>query len=282
MTVPRIALFALTGFGNAVLRALCREGIPPRLIVTEREPGPFPHYPESDLWQDAAAAGIPCFFDETGHAEVRNAKPDLLFVATYRKIVSAPVRAAARCAFNFHPSLLPRYRGPNPFFWVLRNGEARTGLTVHALTDEIDGGDIYWQRAYDITAHEDQGTLRRALAHLAGEAACDIAWQAAAASLVGRPQNAAEASYFGRPTESDRAVDLTGTIEQVCRQARPAMPVPGALAAGRIFTGIVEAYGTPAPGQPGSILFEDDHVCRVRVADGVVTFTTRPTTPSTR
>jgi len=58
----------------------------------------------------------------------------------------------------------------------------------------------------------------------------------------------------------------------VCHHSRAAMPAPGALWAGRTFIGIIDTYEVDAPGEAGSIVFEDESVCHVRVGDGVIVF----------
>jgi methionyl-tRNA formyltransferase len=48
---------------------------------------------------------------------------------------------------NGHPSLLPRYRGPSPVSWAIRNGETEIGFTFHRMDAELDTGAILAQRA---------------------------------------------------------------------------------------------------------------------------------------
>lgn len=52
------------------------------------------------------------------------------------------VNLAHHACINIHPSLLPKYRGPNPIFWQIRNGETQTGVTLHKVSEKIDAGDI--------------------------------------------------------------------------------------------------------------------------------------------
>ena len=56
---------------------------------------------------------------------------------------------------NTHPSLLPRYRGPNPLFRHFMNGETKGGLTVHRMDAGFDTGPILAQRAVEITPDDD-------------------------------------------------------------------------------------------------------------------------------
>ena len=46
---------------------------------------------------------------------------------------------------NFHPSILPLYRGPVPSIWCVRNEEEKTGFTLHKVTERIDEGEILYQ-----------------------------------------------------------------------------------------------------------------------------------------
>ncbi len=51
---------------------------------------------------------------------------------------------------NIHPSLLPKYRGSNPYFWMYMNMDMTAGVTLHYIDDNIDTGDIVAQRQYEI------------------------------------------------------------------------------------------------------------------------------------
>ncbi len=44
--------------------------------------------------------------------------------------------------FNFHPGLLPKYKGADPIFWQIRNRESKAGITVHLMTSKIDDGPV--------------------------------------------------------------------------------------------------------------------------------------------
>jgi len=51
---------------------------------------------------------------------------------------------------NLHPSLLPKYRGPSPEFWALKNGEKHIGITLHWINEGIDTGNILYQDEFKI------------------------------------------------------------------------------------------------------------------------------------
>ena len=60
---------------------------------------------------------------------------------------------------NMHPSMLPNYRGGNPYSRVILNNERETGVTVHFMSEEFDTGDIVAQEIYKLKPDETMGTL---------------------------------------------------------------------------------------------------------------------------
>lgn len=92
------------------------------------------------------------------------------------KVKALDVDAAVVCSFNYkipkvlmnsvkdgfinvHPSMLPKYRGGNPYSRVLMNGETETGVTIHFMDESFDTGDIIAQKAYHIHSKATMGTL---------------------------------------------------------------------------------------------------------------------------
>ena len=71
-----------------------------------------------------------------------------------KTITDLDVDAAVVCSFNYkipkkfinvHPSMLPKYRGGNPYSRVIMNGETETGVTIHFMDEVFDTGDIIAQ-----------------------------------------------------------------------------------------------------------------------------------------
>ena len=60
---------------------------------------------------------------------------------------------------NLHPSLLPAYRGANPYSRVIMNNEKETGVTIHHMSEEFDKGDIILQMKCPIEKNETMGSL---------------------------------------------------------------------------------------------------------------------------
>ena len=68
---------------------------------------------------------------------------------------------------NVHPSLLPRWRGAAPVERALMAGDARTGVTIHRTTAELDAGPIAAQEAFDIRPEDDAGAVNGRAAEVA-------------------------------------------------------------------------------------------------------------------
>ena len=77
--------------------------------------------------------------------------PKYLVSAYYRHIIKDDILELVEGrAINLHPSLLPDYRGCFSSVWAILNGETQTGITIHYVTSEVDGGNILVQKKIDI------------------------------------------------------------------------------------------------------------------------------------
>jgi methionyl-tRNA formyltransferase len=60
------------------------------------------------------------------------------------------LHAARKGSINYHTAILPRYRGRQPLFWALLNGEKEVGISIHEMDEELDNGPIIVQRAIPV------------------------------------------------------------------------------------------------------------------------------------
>ena len=83
---------------------------------------------------------------------VKSQNPDLIVVFYMSQLLRKNIFSIPRCgAINLHPSLLPKYRGPNPWFWKYYNHDLQSGVTVHYIDEGEDSGDIIYQESFDIS-----------------------------------------------------------------------------------------------------------------------------------
>jgi len=82
---------------------------------------------------------------------LKTISPDLVVVYSMSQLLSPEFLAVSRYGcINLHPSILPKYRGPNPCFWSYYNQDAESGVTLHYLDPGEDTGPIIDQRTYEV------------------------------------------------------------------------------------------------------------------------------------
>jgi methionyl-tRNA formyltransferase len=133
-------------------------------------------------------------------AHIKAIAPDLTVVVGFSRILKPPVIEIPRNGtINLHPSLLPKYRGPNPFYWLLQNNESTSGVTVHYVDAGIDSGDIILQEEFAIAPDETELTLRDKSASLGSRLLLETIGLIDQGRAPRVRQNEAEASYYSFP-----------------------------------------------------------------------------------
>ena len=83
--------------------------------------------------------------------EIKKYKPDLLVSILGNQIFKNQIiNLAPKGCLNLHTALLPKYRGLMPTFWVMKNDEKFTGVSVFYVDEEIDSGPIIIQEKVEI------------------------------------------------------------------------------------------------------------------------------------
>jgi methionyl-tRNA formyltransferase len=105
-------------------------------------------------WQLADRHGIPSHETSNINGEAARTflsalQPDILISAYFAQIIKAPVLGIPWMgALNVHPGWLPDYKGAMNYFWVVKNGEDRAGVSVHWMDEGIDTGAVLARRSF--------------------------------------------------------------------------------------------------------------------------------------
>ena len=87
--------------------------------------------------------------------------PDIIFVGSWsEKFEETTFNIPKIATINVHPSLLPKYRGPNPYLQVILNNEDETGVTFHIMDKNFDSGPILMQEKIKIEQFDNSKTLK--------------------------------------------------------------------------------------------------------------------------
>ena len=91
-------------------------------------------------------------------------KVDLIVLAGRMRIVSPKlINAFPNKIINLHPSMLPKYKGLHAIERALESGDNVTGVSVHYVNEELDGGEIILQEEVPILPEDDIESLTKAI-----------------------------------------------------------------------------------------------------------------------
>lgn len=169
--------------------------------------------------------------DPDGHLEtLERLRPDLVVSWFWTRKLSAAVRATAHHgAIGCHPSLLPRHRGPDPYFWAIASGDRETGVTVHRLDDTYDTGAMLAWRTLTIDDDDDAWSLARRLDRPSLALLREVVGRFAEGDIPADvAQDDARATEAPAPSDDDLALDPRAGIAPLLRRIRAAAPWPGA------------------------------------------------------
>lgn len=143
--------------------------------------------------------------DRDSVSRMKRAKPDLLVSIAGNQIYRKPViELAPYGCLNLHTALLPRYRGLMPSFWVLKNDEGYTGVSVFFVDEGVDSGPIVVQKKVEIgdrTLEE----LIRLTKKLGMESVIEAIEKVRSGNFYLQENSDSESSYYSFPTAADVA-----------------------------------------------------------------------------
>ena len=130
---------------------------------------------------------------------------------------------------QFHPSLLPRHRGPSSISWPIALGAKETGVTIFRPTDGLDEGPVVLQKSCDIGPDETLGEVYfNKLFPLGVQALLEATDLVLAGRHTETPQDEREATYEGWMLDEDAEIHWPGHVDTIYNLIRACNPAPGA------------------------------------------------------
>ena len=228
----RIAITGQQEFGKAVLQAFRARGdeVAGVFCVPEK-PGAKP----DALREAAQLEGLPVFqFSSLRAASAGQALRELnVDIGIMAYVVQfAPqtfVNIPRRGTIQFHPSLLPRHRGPSSISWPIALGATHTGITIFRPTDGLDEGPVVLQKSCDIGPDETLGELYfNKLFPLGVAALLEAADLVFAGRHEERAQDESQASYEGWFHDDESRIHWAQHVDHIYNLIRACNPAPGA------------------------------------------------------
>jgi methionyl-tRNA formyltransferase len=130
---------------------------------------------------------------------------------------------------QYHPSLLPKYRGPSSINWPIIKGDPETGLTIFRPSDGLDEGVVILQKRTPIGPNDTLGSVYfDRLFPMGVEAILEAADLVLAGKHKETVQDEAEATYEGWCRTAEAKIDWAKPIDHVYNLIRGCNPAPGA------------------------------------------------------
>lgn len=224
----------------------------------------------------ASEFGDSLALESTLDAALLHEQPDLIVSWFWTRRLSARLLSRAPLgAIGAHPSLLPRHRGPNPYFHAIDAGDVETGVTIHRLTSEYDDGELLAARAL-LIGERDAWQLARALDRPSLALLREVvAAFARGEPPAGRPQEERARTWAAEPDGDALHVDWSWPNERVLRRMRALAPVPGlgvdVEGLALIALKVRAAWDYPAALEPGeAAVVGEPPALVIRTGDGAV------------
>ena len=130
---------------------------------------------------------------------------------------------------QYHPSLLPKYRGPSSINWPITKGETKTGLTIFRPTDGLDEGPVILQKETPISENDTLGTVYfDRLFPMGVKAMLEAADLVVAGKHKEVVQDEAQATYEGWFRANEAKIHWHNHVDFIHDLIRGADPAPGA------------------------------------------------------
>lgn len=155
-----------------------------------------------------------------------NLNVDLVIIGTWKERIRKETFDIPKIGtINVHPSLLPKYRGPNPYIQTILNGEKQTGVTLHLVDESYDSGAILAQEKFDIKDSDTSKELRERAVLVARKLVCEFIKDLDTKIITPIAQNKKYATYFPNITGDEKMLDFQyQTSEEVSRTIRALHP----------------------------------------------------------
>ncbi len=153
---------------------------------------------------------------------------DVAVVAAYGLILPKPVLDAPKHGcINIHASLLPRWRGAAPIQHAILAGDAESGVTIMAMDEGLDTGDMLLTGRVAITGETTASSLHDDLAAMGSRLIVEAMAKLEAGTLTATPQPPSGETYAGKLTREDGRLDWRRPAVDLERQVRALTPWPG-------------------------------------------------------
>jgi len=154
--------------------------------------------------------------------KIQKINPDLIIMCGWRQVVSRELLNLPKFGWvGFHPTLLPRGRGPAPIINSILEGWNKSGVTMFYLSDGLDDGDIIGQESFIISDTDHAMDVYEKVINVGKK----LVRKYVPLLLKGRAprnkQDESKATFFKKPKLKDNQIDFNhDSLENIYRKIR--------------------------------------------------------------
>lgn len=157
--------------------------------------------------------------------QVKKLNPDVILVGSWGEKIKPELFDFVKYGIiNCHPSLLPKHRGANPYFWAIKNGDKKTGVTFHVVDNGFDTGDVLFQGSMNIEPYMNSYTLKLKACKVAEVMVGDLLDDVEKNNIIPIKQDENLATFEMQMTADDLVVDLGKSMAEINNHARALAP----------------------------------------------------------
>ena len=157
--------------------------------------------------------------------ELLNLNPDIVLVGTWSEKLNKEIIQLPKIAMiNAHPSLLPKYRGPNPYLQTILHCEKQSGITFHLMNEKFDAGPILLQKTIEIKPNDTGKELKERTVLTARSAVTELLNMLADDFIIPVDQSEERATYFSQIKQDDVMLDFNKSAEEISAHIRAFYP----------------------------------------------------------
>mgnify|MGYP001057671157 CR=1 FL=1 len=162
-------------------------------------------------------------------SQISELKAEVGVIVAYGRILKKEtINVMKKGWINFHPSLLPKYRGPSPIQWAILNGDRITGITTTFLEEKMDAGDIILQKKIKIKENDTFGKLKRIIENEGCKLLMDTLDLVEKGNVKTIVQDDSLATYTEKVIRKTTIIDWDSPSKKIHDQIRALNPTPGA------------------------------------------------------